>query len=48
MNLHDILLPVFVQVALTFALVLVMAGRRLAAVRGGQVRRENVLLGERA
>jgi hypothetical protein len=47
MTLHDILLPVFVQVALMFALIGVMAARRYEAVRSGQVRAEDVTLGQR-
>jgi hypothetical protein len=43
-----ILLPVFVEVALIFALLFLMAGRRFAAVRAGGVRREDVILGQRA
>jgi hypothetical protein len=48
MNLHDILLPVFVEVALIFALGVLMGARRLSAVRGGAVRRAEVSMGERA
>ena len=48
MNLHDILLPVFVQVGLTFALLFMMGGRRLAALRGGSVRVPDIALGQRA
>ncbi|HEV7874472.1 MAG TPA: MAPEG family protein [Enterovirga sp.] len=48
MNLHDILLPVFVQVGLTFALLFMMGGRRLAALRGGSVRIPDIALGQRA
>ena len=48
MNLHDILLPVFVQVALTFALLLFMGSRRLAAARAGAVRYGDVSMGQRA
>jgi hypothetical protein len=44
----EILLPVFVQVALIFALLFLMAGRRFTAFRAGAVRREDVILGQRA
>lgn len=48
MTLHDILLPVFVQVFLVVALALVMGQRRYAAVRGRAVRREDVILGQKS
>jgi hypothetical protein len=48
MNIHDILLPVFVQVALIVVLALVMGARRLAAVRAREVRATEVSMGERA
>jgi hypothetical protein len=48
MNLHDILLPVFVQVALIIVLAFVMGARRLAVVRARQVRAGEVSMGERA
>ena len=47
MNLHHILLPVFVQVTLTFAVLFLVAGRRFAAVKGREVRREDVILGQK-
>lgn len=47
MSIQAILLPVFLQVALIFALGVVMGVRRLAAVRGGQVRREDVIAGQK-
>ncbi len=47
MNLHDILLPVFVQVALIVVLALVMGARRLSVVRSRQVRAGDVSMGER-
>jgi hypothetical protein len=47
LNLHDILLPVFVQVGLTFALLFMMGGRRFA-LRGGSVRVPDIALGQRA
>jgi hypothetical protein len=48
MNLHDVLLPVFVQVALIFALLFMMAGRRYGVVRAGGVRHGDLSLGQRA
>ena len=48
MTLASILLPVFVQVLLTLALAFLMGGRRLAAVRAREVKREDVMLGQRA
>lgn len=48
MTLQAILLPVFVQVALSFVLLFLMGGRRLAAVRAREVRREDVILGQRS
>jgi hypothetical protein len=48
LNLHAILLPVFVQVALTFALLFMMGGRRLASLRKGYVRIPDIALGQRA
>ena len=48
MNLHDILLPVFVEVALIVVLAGLMGQRRYAAVKAGAVRREDVILGERS
>lgn len=47
MSIPAILLPVFVQVALTFALLLWTGSRRLRAVRGGEVRVADVSMGER-
>lgn len=47
MSLQSVLLPVFVQVALTFGLLFLMAGRRFAAVRGNQVRRDDVIAGQK-
>ena len=47
MSIPAILLPVFAQVALTVALLLLMASRRLAAVRGREVRREDVIAGQK-
>ncbi len=48
MTLQAVLLPVFVQVGLSFALLFLMGGRRLAAVRAREVRREDVILGQKA
>ena len=48
MTIPDVLAPLFVQILLTFALLLWMGGRRLGAVRAGAVRRENVSLGQKA
>ena len=48
MTLPTILLPLFVQVLLTFALIFPMAARRFAAVKAREVRREDVILGQRA
>lgn len=48
MNLHAILMPVFVEVALVFVLLFVMGGRRYAIVKAGGVRREDVIMGERS
>ena len=47
MNLHDILLPVFVQVALVVALAALMGRRRYVAVQSGSVRRADVVLGQK-
>ena len=48
MTIQAILLPVFVQVLLIFALAIVMGQRRYAAVSGRAVRREDVILGEKS
>ena len=48
MSVPAILAPVFVQVALSFALLLWLGGTRVAAVRDGAVRIGDVALGERA
>lgn len=47
MSVGAILLPVFVQVGLVVALLAVTARRRYLAVQAGQVRREEVILGQR-
>lgn len=46
MSLQMILAPLFVQVALTLGLMLLMATRRAKAFRGGLVREENIALRE--
>lgn len=43
-----VLLPVFAQVALTFALLVLTGLRRYGAVRGRAVRREDVSLGQKS
>lgn len=48
MSIQMILLPVFVQVALTFVLLFTMAGRRWAAVQSGQVKTRDIALGQQA
>lgn len=48
MNLHAILLPALAHVALVFGLLFFMGARRLAAVRGREVRRSEISRGERA
>jgi hypothetical protein len=47
LNLHAILLPVFVQVALIFGLLFVTGRRRFGALRTGQVRLPDIALGQR-
>lgn len=47
MSIAEILLPVFVLIALTFALVIWTGIRRVSVIRGGQVRMKDVALGER-
>jgi hypothetical protein len=46
MTVVDVLLPLFVEVTLTFVLGFWFAGMRFSAVRAGQVRREEVALRE--
>jgi len=46
MSVSSLLLPVFVQVALTFALMGWMASHRVAAMRGGEVRARDIALRE--
>lgn len=48
MNVPSVLAPVFVQVALTFALLFWMGRSRLAALRAKEVKVGDVSLGERA
>ena len=48
MNPHAILLPVFVQVALTFALLLTLGPARVAAVKRGEVEIKDIALGQSA
>lgn len=48
MNLHDILLPVFVEVALIIVLAVLMGQRRYADVQAKVVRREDVMLGQKS
>lgn len=48
MNIHDILLPVFVEVALIIVLAVIMASRRYAAVKSREVVRRDVAMGQRA
>lgn len=47
MSVTAILLPVFVQVGLTFFLLLWMGRSRLAHIRAGEVRVKDIALGER-
>jgi hypothetical protein len=46
MSLQAILLPLFVQVGLTFVLLFWMAGARIYAIRGGQTRVGDIALGQ--
>jgi hypothetical protein len=46
MSVAAVLLPVLVQVGLTFALLFVTGGRRFAAVREGRARVRDIALGE--
>lgn len=47
MSITSVLLPVYVQVALTFILLLWMGGTRLTALRAGEVKVKDIALGER-
>src|SRR5436853_636480 len=46
MSLQSVLLPLFVQVALTFVLMFWMGGVRTAAVRRGDVKMRDIALGQ--
>lgn len=48
MSIQAVLLPVFIQVALTFALLFWMGGARVAAIKRGQVRIRDIALGQSA
>ncbi|MDB5589596.1 MAPEG family protein [Enterovirga sp.] len=48
MSLQAILLPVFVQVALVFALLVLMGARRFGAVKARAVQRSDVILGQKS
>ncbi len=48
MTIPAVLAPVFVQVALTFALMVWMARERFGALRGGSVKVADIALGQRA
>ena len=48
MSVAAILAPVFVQVGLTFVLLIMMGRARFAAVLAGEVRMRDIALGERA
>ena len=48
MSVQAVLLPVFVQVALTVVLAGLMGSRRFAAVRAGQVQVADISMGQRA
>ena len=48
MSTHSILVPVFVQVALTFALLFTLGPARVAAIRRGEVKLKDVALGQKA
>ena len=47
MSITSVLLPVYVQVALTFILLLWMGGTRLTALRAGEVKVKDIARGER-
>jgi hypothetical protein len=47
MSITAVLLPVYVQVALTFLLLLWMGSSRLSSLRAGQVKVKDIALGER-
>jgi len=48
MSIKTILLPLFVQVALTFALLVLMARARIGALKTGQVKMADIALGQPA
>ena len=48
MSIQMILLPVFVQVALTFALLFWMAGARTASIKSGKTKMRDIALGQSA
>lgn len=48
MSIQSVLLPVFLQVALTIALGILTGSRRFAAVRAGHVQVADISMGERA
>ena len=48
MNQQAILAPVFIQVALTFALLFTLGPARVAAVRRGEVKIQDIALGQNA
>ena len=48
MSTQMILLPLFVQVALTFALLFGTGGTRVAAIRRGEVKTRDIALGQQA
>jgi hypothetical protein len=48
MSIQAVLLPVFVQVALTFALLFWMGSARVAALKGGKVKIRDIALGQPA
>ena len=48
MTLQAILLPLFVQVALTFVLLFWMGGLRVSAIRRGEVKMRDIALGQPA
>jgi hypothetical protein len=47
MSITTILLPVYVQIALTFILLIWMGGSRLSTLRAGEVKVKDIALGER-
>ena len=47
MSITAVLLPVFVQVALTFALLFWMGRSRIGLIKAGEVKVKDVALGER-